>query len=110
MLQVPRDSRKLEFRIEPATPADRVTVWVNDSGPGLDEGDEEQIFYPGVTRKPDGIGMGLTVASDLVSEYGGEMRAVQPGLLGGASFAFELPRIASDKEKNDANTVHRGRA
>ena len=110
MLQVPHDSRKLEFRIEPATTEDRITVWVNDTGPGLDEGDEEQIFYPGVTRKPDGIGMGLTVASDLVSEYGGEMRAVQPGLLGGASFAFELPCVASDKEKNDADTVHRGRA
>jgi len=106
MQQPPNDKRKLEFQIEPSNPEGRVTVWVNDTGPGIDEEYAEQVFYPGVTRKPDGIGMGLTVASELVSEYGGKMRTVQPGLLGGASFAFDLPCVASDKEENDAGTVH----
>ena len=30
-------------------------------------------ILPGVTRKPGGIGMGLTVAAELVSDYGGKL-------------------------------------
>jgi len=35
--------------------------------------------------------MGLTVASELVAEYQGKMALMQPGVLGGASFTFDLP-------------------
>jgi nitrogen-specific signal transduction histidine kinase len=49
------------------------------------------VFLPGVTRKPGGIGMGLTVASELVAEYDGKMSVRQPGAKGGASFVFDLP-------------------
>ena len=35
--------------------------------------------------------MGLTVASELVGEYGGRMLTKHPGKKGGASFAFDLP-------------------
>ena len=31
------------------------------------------------------------LASELVAEHGGKMRLIQPGELGGASFAFDLP-------------------
>ena len=69
----------------------RVRVWVHDTGPGLDERVVEKVFLPGVTRKPGGIGMGLTVASELVAGYGGRMTTKHPGTKGGASFAFDLP-------------------
>ena len=62
-----------------------------DTGPGLDERVVDKVFWPGVTRRPNGIGMGLTVASELVSEYGGRMFTKHPGAKGGASFAFDLP-------------------
>ena len=75
----------------------RVEIQVHDSGPGIKEGDEERIFWPGVTRRPNGIGMGLTIASELVAEHGTKMRLVQPGELGGASFAFDLPVILAAK-------------
>jgi signal transduction histidine kinase len=89
--QVPADQREIEFRISHIDKGKRIRVWVHDSGPGVDEEDIEKVFWPGITHKPGGIGMGLTVASELVAEYGGRMVAKQPGTKGGASFAFDLP-------------------
>ena len=89
--EVPRGRRHLEFKIETISGGNRVKLWVNDSGPGIYDEDKEKVFWPGVTRKPDGIGMGLTVASELVAAYGGRMSLSHHGTLGGASFAFDLP-------------------
>ena len=96
-----RDNRRLRFEIESQDNEDRVIVWVHDNGPGIDEVDLESVFWPGVTRKPDGIGMGLTVASEIVAAHNGQMRTMHPGLIGGASFAFDLPRTKSN-ERIDA--------
>ena len=85
--------RMLKFDLEPSTNRERITVWVHDSGPGIDEADLELVFLPGVTRKPDGIGMGLTVASELVAAHGGQMWTTHPGIIGGASFAFDVPCV-----------------
>jgi C4-dicarboxylate-specific signal transduction histidine kinase len=52
---------------------------------------EEKVFWPGVTKKKDGIGMGLTVASEIVAQYGGKMFLLKPGDLEGASLGFDLP-------------------
>lgn len=89
--QAHADRREIEFRVSHIDRGKRVRVWVHDSGPGIDEEDIEKVFWPGITHKPGGIGMGLTVASELVAEYGGRMAAKHPGTKGGASFAFDLP-------------------
>ena len=89
--QVPKDKRDIEFRISYIDDGRRVRIWIHDTGPGIDPDDADRVFWPGVTRKPDGIGMGLTVASELVAAYGGKMFAKHPGTRGGASFAFDLP-------------------
>jgi signal transduction histidine kinase len=86
-----RDSRKLDVAIRKLTDGKRVRVTISDSGPGVAEDDEDKIFLPGVTRKPGGIGMGLTVAAELISDHGGRISLVQPGKLGGATFSFDLP-------------------
>jgi signal transduction histidine kinase len=88
---VPKEGRKLEFRFVTINDGQRVRVWIHDTGPGLNAEDVEKVFWPGVTRKPGGIGMGLTVASELVAAYGGRMSTKHPGTKGGASFAFDLP-------------------
>ena len=82
--------RRLEFQLEKADHGSRIRVWVHDSGPGVSEDDAPKVFEPGFTQKPGGIGMGLTVASELVREYDGKMQ-VTSGKLGGASFGFDLP-------------------
>ncbi|MCK6484530.1 MAG: ATP-binding protein [Phycisphaerae bacterium] len=84
-------TRQLEIRMSSIDDGARVRVAVHDSGPGVSEEDKERIFWPGVTNKPGGIGMGLTVAAELVSEYGGKLGVASPGKLGGATFTFDVP-------------------
>lgn len=91
MGDVSKEDRELEFHITPVGNGERVRVWIHDTGPGLNADDVDKVFWPGVTRKPGGIGMGLTVASELVAAYGGHMSTKYPGTKGGASFAFDLP-------------------
>lgn len=81
--------REISFSIHCIQGADRIAVQVDDSGPGIDEEDIERVFLPGVTRRPGGIGMGLTVASEIVSVYGGRMAVARTSF--GASFRFDLP-------------------
>ena len=85
-------ARELEFDVDMIAGGERVEVWVHDNGPGLDEDNPEIVFLPGITRKPNGIGMGLTVASELVAAHGGQMKVDPIGKLDGASFGFDLPR------------------
>ena len=73
MREVPKEQRMLKFSFRLIKGGNRVEVNVRDTGPGLSMDDMERVFWPGVTRKPDGIGMGLTVASELVAAYGGRM-------------------------------------
>lgn len=86
-----KNRRLIKIRLSQRRKTSRVHVQIDDSGPGIRDGDEERIFWPGVTRKPEGIGMGLTVASEIVAQHGGRMHLVKPGFLGGASFGFDLP-------------------
>jgi len=84
-------SRQLEITVRKRLSEQRAQVTVSDSGSGVAEEDAQKIFLPGVTRKPGGIGMGLTVAAELVSDYGGKLALVQPGKLSGATFTFDVP-------------------
>ncbi len=86
-----KEERFLEIRVQRSRSGERVKVLVHDSGPGIEDDDAERIFWPGVTSKPGGIGMGLTIASEIVDAYDGKMALVQPGELEGASFEFDLP-------------------
>ena len=90
-LRTSEGEHRLRFRLKSGPTRGRVTVSVDDNGPGIDLEDRERIFWPGVTRKPDGIGMGLTVAAELIDGGGGQMRTVIPGELGGSTFEFDLP-------------------
>jgi signal transduction histidine kinase len=68
-----------------------LTVNISDSGPGISAEDGARVFLPGVTRKPNGSGMGLPVAAEILGAHNGSICLVRPGLLGGATFRCELP-------------------
>ena len=96
-----KGDHRLRFRVAPGLAPGRVTVSVDDTGPGIDARDRELVFRPGWTRKPGGIGMGLVVASEMVEDRGGRMRTSIPGELGGATFEFDLPLAEAAAGKGD---------
>ena len=62
---------------------------VEDNGPGIPEDIRETIFYPLVTGRDTGTGLGLTIAQDLVSRNGGLIEFdSRPGL---TLFQMRLP-------------------
>jgi two-component system nitrogen regulation sensor histidine kinase GlnL len=46
-------------------------IEIEDDGPGIPAELQDSVFYPLVTGKPDGTGLGLPVAQDLLSRHGG---------------------------------------
>jgi signal transduction histidine kinase len=89
-----KDEKRLEIRAKTSLTTNRIEVQIDDSGPGVDPSDAESIFLPGITKRPGGIGMGLTIAAEIVSEHNGRLALIQPGRLGGASFSFDVPQSA----------------
>ena len=76
-----------------ATPGDRsgfLRVEVRDTGPGVPPDRVETIFEPFFTTKPDGSGLGLWIAQQIVLAHGGAIE-VANAPAGGALFALHLP-------------------
>jgi two-component system sensor histidine kinase KdpD len=73
---------------------DSVLVFsVADHGPGLAPGEENKIFekfYRGPGTRPGGLGLGLSIARQLIEAHGGEIVA-QNRPTGGARFSIRLP-------------------
>ena len=56
------------------------SVEIEDDGPGVPDDIRASIFYPLVTSRDDGTGLGLPLAQDLVSRHGGLIEfESQPG-------------------------------
>jgi C4-dicarboxylate-specific signal transduction histidine kinase len=91
MASTPRRDRRI--LVETYVVGDRAEVRVEDNGPGIPPGREEQVFEPFYTTKPAGLGMGLSIASSLVQAHGGTLRASN-GASSGAIFIFDLPLAA----------------
>jgi two-component system, NtrC family, C4-dicarboxylate transport sensor histidine kinase DctB len=69
-----------------------VDLIVRDNGPGIPPEQLATLFTPFSTSKPRGLGLGLVIAKDILSEWGGSLRAEsRPGQ--GATFTARL-RIA----------------
>ena len=47
------------------------SIEIEDDGPGIPQDLQDSIFYPLVTSRPDGTGLGLPVAQELISRHGG---------------------------------------
>jgi two-component system OmpR family sensor kinase len=104
----PGDEIALGFEVAPAgrasdTQLDRVaSMWVRDTGPGLDPTTIEQLFerrFRGAAsrrRRSDGMGIGLSIVDAIARGHGGHAHATnEPG--GGARFTITIP-IEPDEE------------
>ncbi|MDD5297443.1 MAG: HAMP domain-containing sensor histidine kinase [Rhodocyclaceae bacterium] len=65
---------------------------VTDSGGGFSEEAEAKLFKPFFTTRPQGTGLGLSVAQHIAMKHGGAIRAENLAS-GGARFSIWLPAI-----------------
>lgn len=77
------------IRITARVDGGMAVVTVSDNGPGLSPAVREGLFMPFVTTKPEGLGLGLVIARDIVAECGGTFTA---GDGPGAVFILTLAR------------------
>jgi two-component system sensor histidine kinase ChvG len=96
-----------EVRVSLVTPSDerdrRITVLVDDDGPGVPPDALEKIFTRFYTKRPAGTafgnnsGLGLAISRQIVASHGGDVRAEnRHGAAGetlGARFVVELPAV-----------------
>jgi two-component system nitrogen regulation sensor histidine kinase GlnL len=73
-----------------------LSIEIEDNGPGIPEELRDTIFYPLVTGKNTGTGLGLTIAQDLVSRNGGLIEFTSKP--GSTTFSIRLPVITAPKE------------
>jgi two-component system nitrogen regulation sensor histidine kinase GlnL len=67
-----------------------LSVLVEDSGPGIPEEHQAQLFSPFFSTKPRGSGLGLALCHRIVTEHRGTI-AHEPRPGGGAAFRVTLP-------------------
>lgn len=72
-----------------------IKVGVSDTGPGISDEEKARIFKPfyrgkAARRFSDGMGLGLTIAQDLVNAHGGRL-VVESTSNKGSRFTIEIP-------------------
>ena len=82
-------------RVGARAEGNQVTAWVEDSGPGLPEGDAVSIFERfkrGGSQEPEpgGLGLGLWISRSIVERHGGSITAARTPE-GFTRFTFMLP-------------------
>lgn len=74
------------------------TIEIEDDGPGISPELQDSIFYPLVTSRADGTGLGLPIAQELLSRHGGLIEfESRPGR---TVFSMRIP--LADEAKTDA--------
>lgn len=100
MTETPPSERVLTLRT--LVVQETVRLSVCDRGPGVAPTDLRRIFEPFFSTKPEGIGMGLSISSEIIRTHGGELRAE---LLetGGMHFYFHLATAAAAQRSDQTN-------
>ncbi len=82
-----------------------IRIHVIDNGPGIPEEIRERIFYPLVTGKPDGSGLGLSLAQSFVRQHGGVIDVVsEPGK---TDFSVLLPYAEASEPQQSAEEIRK---
>jgi len=88
--QVPKTRRSIIVKCSrPAV--GEVDIIFADSGPGIPSSNRASIFDPYFTTKPEGVGLGLVIAGEVIRDYyDGNLELLNSGPLPGAVFRIKL--------------------
>jgi signal transduction histidine kinase len=67
-----------------------VSLYVQDTGPGIATEKETQIFDPFFTTKTSGMGLGLPISRRIIEDHGGDLRLTETSSKG-CTFEIALP-------------------
>lgn len=67
---------------------DKVIITVSDNGPGMPQHIRDNLFSPFNTSKEKGLGLGLVIVKEIITDYGGTISAESS--TAGTSFRIEL--------------------
>ena len=70
--------------------AHRARIVVADDGPGIAADDRDRLFVPYFSTKATGMGLGLPIVHQIISDHGGTIR-VEDNAPHGSRFVIELP-------------------
>jgi signal transduction histidine kinase len=79
-------------------------VIFSDSGLGIPEEVRERIFDPYFSTKPEGVGLGLTIAGETAAEYDGTLELLATGPLPGATFRVTLQKRLGIEDGEEQKT------
>lgn len=90
--QADESKREIAVTVERKTP-EHVDILFSDSGPGVPPENRETIFEPYFSTKPEGVGLGLSIVGEIVTDYyGGTLQLLNRGPLKGANFLITLKK------------------
>jgi len=90
---VPRGERRLRL-VTSFDGKSTVSLYIQDSGPGITAEDQDRIFDPFFTTKPTGMGMGLSICRNIIETHDGKLRLARTSR-DGSSFEIALPISAN---------------
>jgi signal transduction histidine kinase len=90
MKDMPGEHRIISIRTSRA--GNFAELSVSDRGPGIPEDKLKAVFEPFYTSKPEGMGMGLSIARTIVEAHDGSISAKNRDH-GGVSFRISLPLV-----------------
>jgi signal transduction histidine kinase len=88
-------------QVEIAHDAERVTVSIADTGPGIAPELVERVFDPFFSTKQRGSGLGLAICAGIAQTHGARLQVANAAGGGGAVFSVEFP-AATQPAKVDA--------
>ncbi len=85
-----KEEGEREILLSSRLQGDRAVLYVMDNGPGMTKETLEQCWKPWFSTRPDGSGLGLSIARRIVQDHGGTLEAQsEPGK--GTQFVMTLP-------------------
>src|SRR2546425_28400 len=80
----------VDVELTHAEGAGRVRIVVSDTGPGISSDDKDKLFQPYFSTKAGGMGLGLPIVHEIVTEHGGLIH-VEDNVPRGCRFVVDLP-------------------
>jgi signal transduction histidine kinase len=87
------DKSQRQIVVRTARNSDAAEIEIADSGPGILAGKLNEVFEPFYSTKPNGMGMGLSIARTIIEAHDGQISA-ENRTGQGALFRIRLPLVA----------------